>query len=369
MSGRLKFAGVARGTALTRSALVVALLCVLLAGGRAWGDDRVALVCSNDTGDDERINAAISGSAPGGEVVLTGTCLIDGTVRLVGDRTLKGSSRTGAVIRQAPGANLDAMLASDSYLDDVPWTGDPVTVRSLTLMAERSTNPSAGDALVLRSWQSVVEDVSVRDANRHGIRVTNLSAGGVALTNTQVNGRIVGSHIDNSGGRGVHVEDTGNSVTDWQLLDNWIGDSGTDGIGLDNAAGWLVRGNHVYGVGRVALWADRLFGSSITDNYLEDFGESGIRLSIQGEAASTVSGNRVFDFSGGTGTFLETRVNYGTGNLAVIGNTLRGNGSGVGLDYQRGPGAGLAVTSTGNLVTGVTTPRRTSAGVTVTSGA
>lgn len=357
-----------RRRAVLRSVLVLAVVGVLTVSGRAWGDERVELRCFNDTRDDERINAALSGSAPGGEVALTGTCLIDGTVRLVGERTLRGSSRGGAIVKQAPGANLDAMLASDSYLDDVPWTGDPVTLRSLTLMAERSTNPGAGDALVLRSWQSVVEDVAVRDANRHGIRVTNLSSNGVALQNSQVNGRIVGSHVENSGGRGVHVEDTGNSITDWQLLDNWIGDSGTDGIGLDNAAGWSVRGNHVYGVGRVALWADRVFGSSITDNYVEDFGESGIRLSIQGEAASTVSGNRVFDFSGGTGTFLETRVNYGTGNLAVVGNTLRGNGTGVGLDYQRGPGVGLVVSSAGNLVTGVTTPRRVGSGVTVTAG-
>jgi hypothetical protein len=355
--------------------LTVALVAVVLSPGQALGDDRVELSCANDTGDDERINAALTTSATGGEVVLTGTCLIDGTIRLVGDRTLRGTSRTGTVIQQAAGANLDAMLASDTYLDNVPWTGSPVAVRSLTLLAEGAANPGAHDALVLRSWQSVVEDVVIRDATRHGIRVTNLSANGTALGNTQVNGRIVGNHIHDSGARGVHVEDveteeedTGNSVTDWQLLDNWIGGAGTDGIGVDNAAGWLVRGNHVYDVGGVALWAERLFGSSITDNYLEDFVTSGIRVSVQGDAASTVSGNRVFDFSGGTGTFLETRVNYGTGNLAVIGNSLRGNGTGVGLDYQLGAGAGLVVTSTGNLVTEVATPRRVGAGVTVTAG-
>jgi len=348
--------------------LVVALAAAVLSSGQAWGDDRVELLCANNTGDDERINTALGATTSGGEVVLTGTCLIDGTIRLVGDRTLRGTSRTGTVIQQAAGANLDAMLASDTYLDNVSWTGAPVAVRSLTLLAEGGTNPTGHDALVLRSWQSVVEDVVIRDAPRHGIRLTNLSANGTALTNTQVNGRIVGNHIHDSRARGVHVEDTGNSVTDWQLLDNWIGGAGTDGIGLDNAAGWLVRGNHVYNVGRVALWADRLFGSSITDNYLEDFVESGIRLSLQGEAASTVSGNRVFDFSGGTGTFLETIVNYGTGNLVVTGNTLRGNGVGVGLDYQRGPGAGLVVASTGNLVTDVATPRRTGTGVTVTAG-
>jgi hypothetical protein len=340
----------------------------VVSSGQAWGDDRVDLLCAGDTGDDDRINAALARSASGGEVVLSGTCLIDGTIRLIGDRTLRGTSRTGAVVRQAAGANLDAMLATASYLDNVPFTGEPVTVRSLTLLAEGAANPGAHDALVVRSWQSVVEDVVIRDATRHGIRVTNLSADGTPLNTTQVNGRIVGNHVHDSGARGIDVEDTGNSVTGWQLLDNWIVGAGTDGIGLDNAAGWLLRGNHVYDVGRVALWAERLFGSSISDNLIEDFVESGIRLSVQGEVASTVSGNRVFDASGGTGTFLETRVNYGTGNLALVGNTIRGSGTGIGLDYQRGSGTGLVVTSTGNLVTDVTTPRRAGVGVTVTAG-
>ncbi|MBB5956949.1 hypothetical protein FHS29_003542 [Saccharothrix tamanrassetensis] len=344
---------------------LVAVLGAVLVSGQAQASGRTDLLCADDTGDDERINAATAASAPGDEIVLQGTCLIDGTIRLASDRTYRGLSRSGTVIRQAPGANLDAMLASDSYLDDVPWTGGPVTVRSLTLEADRDRNPGGRDGLVLRSWQSVVDDIAVRGATRHGIRVTNLSANRTELTNTQVNGRITGSHIAGSGGRGVHVEDTRNSVTDWQLLDNWVEGSGTDGIGLDNAAGWLIRGNHVYGVGGVALWAERLFGSSITDNYLEDFTAAGIRVSVQGEAASTISGNRVFKANGGAGTFLETRVNYGVGNLVVTGNTIRGNGAGVGLDLQ---GPNLVVASTGNLVTGVTVPRRIGAGVSVSAG-
>jgi hypothetical protein len=47
-------------------------------------------------------------------------------------------------------------------------------------------------------------------------------------------------------------------------------------------------------------------------------------------------------------------VNYGAGQIAVVGNAIRGAGAGVGLSYQQG-GDSLTVTSTGNLVTGVTT--------------
>jgi hypothetical protein len=89
---------------------------------------------------------------------------------------------------------------------------------------------------------------------------------------------------------------------------------------------------------------------------------------LQGDAASTIANNRIFQFQGGTGTFLSVSGNYDTANASVTGNTIRGNGTGVGIDYQLGTAAGLAVASTGNLVTGVTTQRRVGTGVTVSAG-
>ncbi|GIG87946.1 right-handed parallel beta-helix repeat-containing protein [Plantactinospora endophytica] len=330
--------------------------------------EQVTIACANTVSDDENLNSAIAASSPGDEIVIDGPCLIDGRIKLLGERSYRGLSRAGTVIRQADGANLPAMLASDSYLDNDPYTGAPIAVRSVSLDGNRAGNPRAGDVLVVRSWQSVIEDVEILGAARHGIRLTNLSADGTALVNTQVNGRIVGNHIGESGGRGIFVEDTGNSVTDWQLLDNWIADSGADGIALDNTAGWMVQRNHVYGTSGAAIAAQRLFGSTVSDNYIEDFVTVGLQVSVQGEAASTIAGNRIFRFNGGGGTFLALRVNYGTGNATVVGNTIRGNGSGVGLDYQLASGTTLSVASTGNLVTGVTTPRRAATGVTVTAG-
>ncbi|MGC7102140.1 right-handed parallel beta-helix repeat-containing protein [Amycolatopsis lurida] len=330
--------------------------------------EQVVVACANNTTDDEKLNTAIAATSPGDEVVFEGTCLIDGTIKLLGERAYRGHSRAGTVIRQAAGANLPAMLASDSYLDNVPYTGLPVAVESVSLDGNRAANPAAGDALVLRSWQSTVEDVEIFGANRHGLRLTNLSANGTALQNTQVNGRIVGNHVAESGGRGIFVEDTGNSVTDWQLLDNWIADSGSDGIALDNTAGWMVQRNHVYGVGGTAIAAQRLFASTVSDNYIEDFATAGLQASLQGDAASTIANNRIFRFNGGGGTFLSLGVNYGTGNATVTGNAIRGGGTGIGLDYQLGGGTACQLASTGNLVTGVTTPRRVAAGVTVTAG-
>jgi hypothetical protein len=174
--------------------------------------------------------------------------------------------------------------------------------------------------------------------------------------------------IEGAGQNGIYVQDSGNSVTDWNLTDNWVAGSAGDAIKLDNAAGWTIERNHVYGVGGTGINASRVFATSLSDNYIEDFGSYGISATVQGDAASAIASNRIFQFTGSGTTYLAIKqVNYGTGQVAVTGNAIRGNGSGTGLSYQRG-GNQLTVTSTGNSVTGVTTPRVVGGGVTVSSG-
>jgi Right handed beta helix region len=326
--------------------------------------------CRNNANIDSRLIAAtLARSAEGDAIVFDGTCLVTETIPLLGNRSYQGRSRTGTVIQQADGANLPAIFASDSYLDNSPTTGKGTALRTMTIKANSAANPEAGDAVVLRSWQTFVEDVQISDAKRHAIRLTNLSANGTELTNTQVNGRIAENQINDSGGSGVFVEDTGNSVTDWQLEDNYIAETGGDGIALDNTAGWMISGNHIYDVGGdSALYADRLYGSSISDNYIEDFGTTGILAKVQGGAASTITGNRIFQNAGRGGTFLQVLGNYGDAKAAVNSNTIRGRGLGIGLDYQRGSAESLEVTSTGNLVTEVEVDRQVGEGVIINPG-
>jgi hypothetical protein len=326
--------------------------------------------CRNNANVDSRLIAAtLARSAEGDAIVFDGTCLVTETIPLLGNRSYQGRSRTGTVIQQADGANLPAIFASDSYLDNSPTTGRGTALRTMTIKANSATNPNAGDAVVLRSWQTFVEDVQISDARRHAIRLTNLSANGTPLTNTQVNGRIAENQINRSGGSGLFVEDTGNSVTDWQLEDNYIAGTGGDGIHLDNAAGWMINGNHVYDVdGDNALYAHRLYGSSISDNYIEDFGTVGLVARVQGGAASTITGNRIFQNAGRGGTFLQVLGNYGNAKAAVNSNTIRGRGTGIGLDYQRGSAQSLEVTSNGNLVTDVEIDRQVGEGVTINPG-
>jgi len=220
----------------------------------------LAVTGTNTPGDAARINGVIAASPEGAEIVIRGACLIDEPIRLLGNRSYRGESRTGTVLKQADGANLVALMASSVFLDNKAWTGTPVAIRHLRLDGNRKGNPGSTTAgLVLRSWLSVVEDVHIRDMGSDGLRLTNLSADGTGLETTQVNGRIANCFIERSGRHGIFVQDTQNAVTDWILIDSWIASSGVDGIHLDNAAGWFVQRNHIYGVPRHAIFAHRVF--------------------------------------------------------------------------------------------------------------
>ncbi len=350
---------------------------------------QITVVCQNAPSDSSAINSAIASSVKGDEIVISGQCLINQTIKLLGDRSYSGMSRTGTVLKQADGANLVALLASDSFLDNLTYTGAPVSIRHLKLDGNSANNtgtPTAG--IIMRSWLSVIEDVYITDMSGDGLRLTNKSANGTELKTTQVNGRISGNFIEKSGRYGIYVEDSqNNTVTDWTLSDNWIGESGVDGIHLEDAAGWMIERNNIYREHQNAIYAERIYGTSISDNYIGGFGETkeagtwyGIFTTVQGGAASTISGNRIFNHGanqngnnnpGATYRYLAlTTVNYGVGLVTINGNTIRGTNSPneVGLYYSSGGSHPLIVTSFGNIVEDVNTQKVIDGSVTLSNG-
>jgi hypothetical protein len=355
---------------------------------------QVNVNCTNTTADVGKLNTAIGNSESGDLIQIHGTCLVNSTIILLGDRTYVGDSRTGTIIRQASGSNLLAVVASDSWNDvcekgnnSCKYTGDPIRIAHLTIDGNSAAN-SGTNALVIRSWLTTIEDLQVENAPEDGIQITNLNKTGIPLENTQVNGHISNVFVTNSGGNGIHVVDvgdspsTGNSVTDWSLLDSWIANSGESAIYMDNAAGWTVRGNHVYGVRQHAIYANRCYATSIDQNYIEEFGSDnekntwyGIACTVNGGAASVISGNKVFMFAqepaSSNFVFIGLpKVNYGTGVVNVVNNTILGaNGpNDIGLSYQINGGSGLDVLSSNNNVQAVHQPRSVAAGVTLVNG-
>ena len=374
----------------------------------------LAVHCTGDAvNDTAALAAANAASVEGSAIIIYGGCLTSQTFVLRSGRTYLGQGRANTGITMSPGANLPAVVASDSWMDNATYTGTPVHLAHLYIDGNKKANPLGGHALVLRSWDTVVEDLQITNAAADGIRLTSVGAGGAGSKTTQVNGRISNIFVEASGGDGIRVEEgpKSNACTDWSLLDSWVAGSGKSAINMDNSAGWQIRGNHVYGVRQHAIFASNCFGTTIADNFIEDFGGDGsnaslakadgettfwgIACTVQGGAASVIRGNKVFRFGstkhvpakGTRYAFIgSSQVNYRMGVLNVVGNVVRGGNtsSDVGLVYEAGaacppvahhsganPGGlaaepcGLTVASSTNLIMDVGTQRVLGAGVTL----
>jgi parallel beta-helix repeat protein len=335
----------------------------------------VTATCAAKTSDAASLQRAINSSSPGAVIEIRGVCLLTRGIILLAYRAYTGYSTTGTVLKQD--GNMSYVLASHEYVDNSSTTGEPVTIRDLTVECNGS---GATNGIVVLNWQADVEGVDVYGCGGSGIVDTNTTAGGNAIKNSSVNSRFDNNFISNSGRDGFEVHDSGNSVTDGFLNDNLIANSGLDGIHLDNAAGWDVSGNHLYGDAWNGIYADRLYGTTISNNYIENFGNRqdsgtwcGITATAQGGIGSTIFNNKIFNNAGESAgakyIYLRiTRTNYGTGYLSVTGNVIVGDkSSDVGLAFDGGSNK-LIVVSSGNEVAQVGTVISDTRSATVTAG-
>jgi len=336
----------------------------------------VTVTCRDARSDAATLQHAINASTPGAQIrIQGGTCLLSRGIRLLGDRTYTGGNTTGTVLKQA--APMPYVLAASAYASNGKTTGDPLAIRDLTVACNGS---GSTDGIIVLNWDSYVERVNVGGCGGSGIVDTNTAADGSAISNTSVNSRFDNNFITNSGKDGFAVIDSGNSVTDGFLTDNQIASSGRDAIHLQNAEGWNVSGNHLYGVGQDAVFADRLYGTTIAANYIEDFGDQqsggtwyGIAATAQGSVGSAISDNKISN----TGTRRDgaryvylgvTQTNYGTGYLTVTGNVIVGSRPGdTGMSFSGGPHR-LIVASSGKSVSAVARIRRDGPGVSAGPG-
>lgn len=360
-------------------ATALSIMAVATPGKAAVKD----VTCANTTTDTTTLNNAISGSSVGDDIRIHGQCLINRTIILYPTRTYEGDSREGTMITQASGSNLQAMLASQSWSTNSRYADDGIRIAHLGLDGNSSANTGT-IGLAIRSWLTVLEDLYIQNTSGDGIRLTNASATGTELeasSGAMVGGRISNCFITNSGGNGIRAYDSQNNVTDWDLTGTAVAASGLSAIYLDNTAGWRITGNHIYGISQYGIYAQRMGGSTIDQNYVEDFGDSGGSTTWYGIAAagiqpygsaSVISGNKVFQFntesSGTSYVYIGiTGVNSGMGVVNVVNNTIVGAGGAhdTGLSYVLDAGSSLKVVSANNNVQSVTTARSVGAGVTL----
>ena len=336
----------------------------------------LVVACRDNAGDAAKIQAVVDASAPGAVIQIGGgTCLLTRGIVLPGDRTYVGGSTSGTVLKQD--GPMSFVLASQAYVDDSTTTGDPVQIRDLTVACDGSGDTNG---IIILNWQANVQQVDVQGCGGSGIVDTSVAQNGTAITNTSVNSRFENNFISNSGQYGFEVRDPVNAVTDGFFTDNQVANSGTDGVHLENAAGWMISGNHLYGDGADGIDAARLFGATISSNYIEDFGGArrsgtwyGIVGTAQGGSASVIVGNKVFNYGGkleGAGhVFIAiTAANYGTGYLSVYANVIGTEARADRAFYFNGGPHALVVASAANQVSGPGVPTTLGANVTLRPG-
>jgi hypothetical protein len=381
VTGRIVQLGVRRlifGAACAGLLASILAACTSSSSSPAAGSSRSGVVtatCTGSTSDAESLQQAIDSSSPGALIEITGrTCLLTRGIVLLGDRTYAGSNTTGTVLKQDGG--MGYVLASQAYTDNSPQTGNPVTIRDLTVECNHSGRTNG---IVVLNWQADVESVDVNGCGGSGIVDTNTTADGTAIRNTSVNSRFDNNFIEDSGQYGFYVHDSRNSVTDGFLDDNQIGYSGLDAIHMDNSAGWDISGNNLYGDTQNAIYAGRLYGTTISNNYIEDFGYKqdsgtwyGIVVTVQGGIGSTIFNNKVFNTGENAGAkyiyLCVAEANYGTAYLSVTGNVIVGDQpSDVGLSFDGGSNK-LIVAADGNEVAHVGTVSSKAISATVGAG-
>lgn len=336
----------------------------------------VTAACAGRTSDATTIQRAINSSAAGSLIVIRGpVCLLNRGIQFLGDRTYTGYSSVGTVLKQ-DGA-MSYVLGSRAYAANTAFTGDPATIRDLTVECSGSGNTNG---IVVLGWQTDVESVDVNNCGGSGIVDTNMTANGHAIGNTSVNSRFDNNFISDSKAYGFEVRDSGSAVTDGFLENNLIANSGRDAIHLEDSAGWDVSGNHLYSDSQNGIYASRLFGTTISNNYIEDFGSAqkrgtwyAIVATVQGGDGSTVFNNKIFN-DRGEGRVARyiylcvTATNYGTGFLSVTGNVIVGDRAGdVGVALSGGTHK-LVVASAGNEIADVGIAHRNASSVAETAG-
>lgn len=336
----------------------------------------VTATCTGSVSDAASLQQAIDSSPAGSLIEIKGpVCLLVRGITFLSDRAYTGYGTTGTVLKQDGAAKY--VLAAEAYTDNSPYTGGPVAIRDLTVQCDGS---GSTDGIIVLNWQANVEEVDVNDCGGSGMVDTSTTANGHAVNNTSVNSRFDNNFISDNHGYGFEVRDSENSVTDGFLDDNQIASSGLDAIHLQDSAGWDVSGNHVYIDSQNGIYASRTYGTTISDNYVEDFGATqqsgtwyGIVATVQGDVGSTIFNNKIFNEKGeGRGArYIYLGIagaNYGTGYLSVTGNVITGvQASDVGLSFSAGANK-LVVASSGNEVANVGTMKIDTPGVAETAG-
>jgi len=258
-------------------------------------------------------------------ITVNGTCN-EFVVITRDDVTLEGDSISGGTVN-GPNGN-----------------GYPIRVAANRVTIDRLTVTGGLDGiLVLHAANAVINNSVIQNTSRDGIHIIDSHA------------RIVSCTIQNAGGHGVNVQNTGVQVNNTQILDN-------SGSGIYsrlnsalNANGNTIRSNGGSGVylymGSSAFFNSNTISNNGTDSN-SNFERNGIlvnesRVNLTLNTITNNPGNGVKGVWAGVDMFNNTVSYNGGGGIWAFGTTLGMNGDTV--TYNQGGGVSYSVHATGGI--------------------
>jgi hypothetical protein len=330
----------------------------------------------NGTTDDTlAIQNAIDASAFGNTIYFpTGTYIVSNTIKLLKGRRYIGCNRESSTIKQANSTNLDAVIASETWLSPTATASDnPIYIENLGINGNKTNQTGGlGIGIALISFWNSLRDLEIYGTYGDGIRLTSVRQDGTDLSLAGVEIHLYRIDIRSVEGYGIHIYDTSpgsQDITDGWIVDCIIQGTGKDGIRVDTGAGWLIRGNHLYGVQKTGINVGRGDSCRVIENYIEPWGNSstagtyaaialgdGLNNFLASTNPAIISNNTIFlsgSVAGGTVIYgiLGIASNGATVNIVITGNALYSNGFFTGIRIgNQGSGSITSAVVTGNLV-------------------
>jgi hypothetical protein len=292
-----------------------------------WVDVRAyGAVGDGATDDTVDIQAAIDASSVGDTILFpAGTYLISSEIVLKPNRTYTGLNYNKTIIKQKDSSNLTyAMIVSEKWDNNDTTADDPVVIRDIFLDGNKANNTGTADGIRLMNYRSLIDNVFVYQTDGYGIRFTDQNKAGTNIAGTAVENKIYRNYVIQTGKAGIYVDGNVGILTDGYCVDNIVGNPVEEGIYINKAAGWIIKGNHVYGPEKHGIIAANGGNTIVSGNAVQDWGISVSTSTYYGIYAdtitdlwsTTVTGNnlQVTDANSVAGTTYEgIRVGFGTG--------------------------------------------------------
>ena len=260
------------------------------------------------TDDAPIINSTIAASPIGSTIFFPGNHLVGSTIILLSGRNYLGPTGhcdAQATFYQKNGANLPAVVASSDWYNNATSTGSSLAIRNIVVDANQANNTTSHGIVLMNEFSSI-EDCVVRNAPGSGILLTATNRGGTNSSTTNVNNRIINCYIKSCSGYGIWIHDNAlNAVTDGYIRDCIIDTATLDSIYLENAAGWFLSGNHVYGCQANGYNLANCYSTFVIGNEVDGYGfgigsggyVAGMQIYVIPGRATVVEGNIISNSS------------------------------------------------------------------------